>query len=169
MKHSSVFIVLLLLFAVAAAGGQSLLDARASDFALSDQYDRHYSLQSLSGRPFVLIASDKRGTEQNHEWGMLIRGKYGYAVRALGVADVRSVPFFLKGKIRNDFKKDPNSILLDWQGIIFKAYGLAKGLSNVVLIDNNGYVRYVYAGGPTREAGERLFREIEGALHGKEE
>jgi hypothetical protein len=167
MKQCVIFLGFILLSVGIASAGQSLLNVRAPEFTISDQYDRHYSLQSLSGRPLVLIASDKEGEEQNRQWGALIRGKCGNSVRILGVADVRAVPFFLKGKIRNDFRKDPNSILLDWKGTIFESFGLVKGVSNVVLIDGSGSIRYMYAGAPADEARERLFKEIESMLHRK--
>ncbi len=161
MKHYLVFLAFLFLPVSLATGEQSLVNTKAPEFALSDQYDRQYSLQSFVGQPFVLLASDKKGSEQNHLWIESVEKKYGKSVRIIGVADVRTVPFFLKGKIRNDFKKNPNSILLDWEGTIFMAYGLSKGLPNVVLIDSNGYVRYLHAGGPTDEAREQLFKKID--------
>jgi hypothetical protein len=161
MKRFVVFLALLFLPVGIATGEQSLINAKAPEFILRDQYDRQYSLESFAGRPLVLLASDKKGEEQNHQWGALIQKKYGKEVLILGVADVRTVPFFLKGKIRRDFKKDPNSILLDWEGRIFTAYRLMKGAPNVVLIDGSGYVRYLHAGGPSDEARELLFKEIE--------
>ncbi len=162
MKQFILFLGLFLLFIGSAAGGEQLLiNARAPEFTLSDQYDRQYSLQSFAGGTLVLLASDKDGEEQNHRWGESIRKKYGNGVQLLGVADVRTVPFFLKGIIRSDFKKDQKSILLDWERKIFTAYGLAKGVPNVILIDRNGFVRYLHAGAPTDEARELLFKEIE--------
>jgi hypothetical protein len=161
MKQFILFLGLLILFVGAATGEQSLINTKAPEFAVYDQYGRQYSLQSFSGRPLVLLASGKDGEEQNHRWVASIQKKYGKSIRILGVADVRTVPFFLKGKIRNDFKKDPNSILLDWEGVIFTAYRLTKGVPNVVLIDSGGYVRFLHAGGPTDEAKEQLFKGIE--------
>ena len=79
----------------------------------------------------------------------------------LGIADVSSVPFFLKGKIRNDFKKDGESILMDWKGEVFKAYGLTKGVSNVILIDKDGMIRHRLTGRATLDAGQELFRKVD--------
>lgn len=163
MKQHVLFLGFFPLLVGLAMGEQPLINTKAPEFILNDQYDRQYSLQSFIGQSFVLLASDKKGAEQNHLWIESIEKKYGKSVRIIGVADVRTVPFFLKEKIRNDFKKNPDSILLDWEGAIFKAYGLSKGVPNVVLIDSNGYVRYLHAGGPTDEARELLFKAI-GAL-----
>ncbi len=160
MKKVWFFTGIFMIWAVAAAG-QALIDAKAPDFSLSDQNGQQYSLAAFAGRPVVLLASDKKGEEQNYQWRELIGKKYGSRVRTVGVADARTVPFFLKGKIRNDFKKDKNAILLDWDGILFTSYGLAKGVSNVVLIDGSGTVRYLRCGSPSREETERLFTVID--------
>jgi AhpC/TSA family len=144
-----------------AAAGQVLINAKAPDFSLADQTGLQYSLATFAGHPVVLLASDKAGEEQNHQWRELIVEKYGSRVRIVGAADVRTVPFFLKGKIKNDFKKDQNVILLDWDGILFTSYGLAKGVSNVILIDGSGNVRYLHRGSPSDEEAERLFNCID--------
>jgi hypothetical protein len=161
MKPFILFIGLFLLYTGVATGEHLLSNTMAPEFNLYDQYCRQYSLQSFARRPLVLLASDKEGEEQNYRWAVSIQKKYEKSMRVLGVADVRNVPFFLKGKVRNDFKKYPNSILLDWNGVIFTAYRLTKGVPNVVLIDSNGYIRYLYAGGPSDEAKELLFKEID--------
>ncbi len=163
MKKVWFFSGIFMIWAVAAAG-QTLINAKAPGFSLSDQYGLQYSLETFAGHPVVLIASDKKGEEQNHQWGELIGKKYGSRVRIMGAADVRTVPFFLKNRITNNFKKDKNAVLLDWDGILFTSYGLTKGVSNVVLIDGSGMVRYLHCGSPSREEAERLFSSIDAAL-----
>jgi len=163
MKTCFLLIVLTLL-ACTVEGGQSLINTRAPEFSLRDQYDQPYSLQSFAGQPVVLIASDKEGSGQNRHWLALLKEKYGRRLRIIGVADVRTVPFFLKGMVRGDFKKDGGSVLMDWDGALFTAYGLAKNVSNVILIDNSGSVQYLYAGSPSREATERLFGVLDGLV-----
>lgn len=163
-RKMTFFLIGILLTAVVAAAGQALINVQAPDFSLSDQNGQQYSLATFAGRPIVLLASDKKGEEQNHQWGERIGKKYGSRVRTVGVADVRTVPFFLKGRITNNFKKDKNAILLDWDGILFTSYGLAKGVPNVVLIDGGGMVRYIYCGSAAPGAVNDLFREIDRAL-----
>ncbi len=163
MKKVWFFTVIFMISAIAAAG-QTLINEKAPNFSLSDQNGLQHSLSTFAGHPVVLLASDKAGEEQNHQWGELIGRKYGGRVRIVGAADVRTVPFFLKGKIKNDFKKDKNTILLDWDGMFFTAYGLTKGVSNVVLIDDSGIVRYLHCGSPSREEAGRLFSCIDAVL-----
>jgi len=157
-------LIVFFLFATNSAAGQALINAKAPDFSLSDQNGLQYSLAAFAGHPVVLLASDKKGEDQNHQWGELVGKKYGDRVKIVGVADVRTVPFFLKGKIKNDFKKDNNTILLDWDGVVFASYGFAQKVSNIALIDKNGIVRYLHSGGAERGAVEGLFRELDRLL-----
>jgi hypothetical protein len=153
--------VFLVMVPVLADAEHSLVNVKAPDFSLRDQYDRQYTLGSFAGQPVVLIASDGEGAKQNRQWVDRIREKYKERIRIEGVADVRSAPFFMKSSVRNDFKKNKDSILLDWDGALFISYGCVKNVSNVILIDGRGYIRHVHAGSASADAVERLFREID--------
>lgn len=159
-------ILLFILSPITTEGGQSAkLNSKAPNFSLKDQHDKLFNLRSLEGEVVVLIASDKDGREQNDLWGKKIKERYKDKITILGIADLRKVPFFMKGKIREDFKRDEVSILLDWGGDVFDTYGLTKKVSNIILIDKTGYVRYTYSGDATKEAVEHLFREIDKLLN----
>jgi hypothetical protein len=146
---------------IAVGTEHSLVNAKAPDFSLLDQYDRQFTLQSFAGQPVILIASDGEGAKQNDRWIDRIQEKYKERIRIEGVADVRAAPFFMKSMVKNDFKKSKASILLDWSGELFKPYGCAQDVSNVILIDAGGYIRYVHSGAATNEAAEQLFRKID--------
>jgi len=155
-------ILLFVLSPITTEGSQSAkLNSKAPDFSLKDQHDKVFNLRSFEGQLVVLIASDKDGEEQSDLWGRKIRERYKDKITILGIADLRKVPFFMKGKIKQDFKKNKNSILLDWDGVVFSTYGLPKKISNIILIDRKGYVRYIYSGNATQEAIEHLFGEID--------
>lgn len=160
MKHVLLIVVIFIL-QVAGANAENTIGGKAPEFTLQDQYDKTASLKQYEGRIVVLIASDKEGKAQNAAWTKTIKEKYADRVVVQGVADVSSVPFFLKGKIRNDFKKDPDSILLDWQGEVFKAYDLTKGVSNVILIDKDGMIRHRSPGPASPEAVQELYKKID--------
>jgi predicted transcriptional regulator len=168
MKRLVFLLVMLAIFATAVNGGQPLIDAQAPAFSLRDQFDRQYSLQSFSGRPFILIASDKKGAEQNKSWIEGIRDRFNDRLPIIGAADVRRVPFFMKSRIQNDFKKDHEIILLDWDGAFFISYGLTQNVPNVILIDSQGYVRHLQAGSASPAAMERLFKAIDIHMNGKQ-
>jgi hypothetical protein len=159
MKKLIVFITVALL--VGTSGAQPLVNARAPEFTLQDQYEKTVSLRQYEGSIVILIASDKEGSAQNPVWKKAIKDKYTDRVVIQGIADVSSVPFFMKGKIRKDFKKDAESILLDWKGEVFKSYGLAPKVSNVVLIDKLGTIGFLHSGPADPDALQRLFAVID--------
>ena len=161
MKIGQLVIVLAFIVSVAEAGQPA--GSRAPDFALLDQFDKQVSLHDLEGKVVVLIASDDTGSKQNPEWKKAIE-QYRGRVTVLGVADVRKVPFFLKSRFKRDFQKDPAVILLDWDGVIFTPYGLAKGVPNIVLIDKKGIVRHLYSGSAEPGAVEGLRAALDKSL-----
>ena len=160
------FCITMLLFAfsiVSAETVQSIpLNTKAPDFLLKDQHGRTFNLRELEGQLVVIIARNKKGESQNHLWNIKIREKYGDRITILGVADLRSVPFFMKDKIKENFKKYKNSILLDWDGKVADAYGFNENISNIILIDKKGYIRFIYSGNITEKAVDSLFRAING-------
>lgn len=160
MRHA-LLIVILFALQDAGASAENAIGEKAMVFTLQDQYEKTVSLRQFAGRIVVLIASDKEGSAQNASWTRAIRDRYVDRVAVQGIADVSSVPFFLKGKIRHDFKKDADSILLDWKGEVFKAYGLTKGVSNVILIDKDGMIRHRASGSASSEAVKELFKKVD--------
>jgi peroxiredoxin len=160
----ALLMVLLFALQIASVGAENTVGEKAMEFILQDQYEKTVSLKQYQGRLVVLIASDKEGKAQNSLWAKAIRDKYADRVSVQGVADVSSVPFFLKGKIRSDFRNDRDSILLDWKGEVFKAYDITKGVSNVILIDKFGMIRHRSSGSASPEAVRELFKTID-ALH----
>jgi predicted transcriptional regulator len=163
MRHIVLIIIMLLtpVISITEAAENSFLKAKAPEFTLQDQYDRTVTLRGLEGRVVVLLASDKEGSAQNPAWQKAVLDRYKDNIVVLGIADLRSVPFFLKGKIKNDFKKQEGRIFLDWKGEVFTSYGLSEKVSNVILIDKQGYPRFMYAGAATQEAIDRLLAVID--------
>lgn len=161
-------IVMLFMLQLTDAGAENAVGEKATEFTLQDQYEKTVSLRTYEGRAVVLIASDKECSSQNAAWKKAVRTKYGDSIAVQGLADVSSVPFFLKGKIRSDFKKEAENILLDWKGEVFRSYGLTKGASNVILIDKDGMVRHRSSGPASPEAVQELFEKIDALRHEQE-
>lgn len=130
------------------------------DFALHDQNGILFTLRQLEGHLVILIASNMEALDHNRQWGKAIREQYHDRVSILGVADIRGIPSIMAGMVNNFFKDEEISILLDWEGYIFDACGLSKGVSNIVLIDRKGVIRYIYAGEASKKAIESLFHEV---------
>ncbi len=160
MRYS---IIAIMMFLMPFSAESATLD-KAPDFSLPDQRDHLVTLSTFEGKVVILVASDKEGMKQNPAWRKGIVDRYGDRVVRQGVADVRKVPFFLKGSYKRDFQKDPESIILDWKGDIFKTYGFAENVSNIVLIDKNGFIRYRHSGDADPGAIDELFREIDRVL-----
>lgn len=137
---------------------------KAPDFALHDQYGTLFTLRQLEGHLVILIASNREGLEHNRRWGRAIREKYQDRVHILGVADTRGIPSIMENMARKFFKDEEISILLDWKGYVFDAYGLSNEVSNIVLIDRKGFIRYIYAGEASKKAIETLFHEVEALI-----
>jgi len=159
-----IMIITCILVPLATSAGEassSLVNSRAPEFALQDQYDKPATTRQWEGSTVVLIGSDKEGSEQNFSWRKTISERYGDLIVIQGIADVRSVPFFLKSRIKKDFQKNKTSILLDWDGVVFKSLDLKKSVSNIVLIDKNCMVRYIQSGPADPGSVSRLFREID--------
>ena len=99
-------------------------------FELKDQFDRVYRGRDYGGHIVVLVGSDKDGSQYNGKWSRAIheslRGEPNLDhVRFLGMADLRGVPFFLKGYVKGKFPRDKDQwVLMDWKGrLIHRAHG----------------------------------------------
>jgi hypothetical protein len=139
---------------------------QAPDFCLEDQQGRQFTLSLQKGRILVLLAGDRAGSELNHAWGRALAQRYGQAITIIGIADTRGVPFFLKDRVRKSFRKEKVRMLLDWEGRAFETYAFLPGTANVVVVDRNGIIRDLHAGGPGNGAGERIMRAIAGMVRG---
>ncbi|HUJ19344.1 MAG TPA: hypothetical protein VL197_15275 [Nitrospirota bacterium] len=154
--------VLSLLVATASVvGGQRAANSKVAEFALQDQFGNLVDISLYKGSIVVIIASDKEGIDQNENWEKAILQKNGDDIILLRVADVRGVPSDLRKYVRKKFQEIKLSILLDWDGTIFRQYGLMKNVSNLILIDRKGYIRYMSSGPAETPAVDRLFNEID--------
>jgi hypothetical protein len=114
------------------------------EFEIEDQFDVLHTDEEHVGAILVVVGSDKGGSEYNASWGQAIRdsvsGTAGAdAIHFLRVADVRGVPFFLKGTVKGMFPEEREEwVLLDWKGTLAKAYEFEKDQSNVLVFDRDG-------------------------------
>lgn len=160
MKY--LFMVLsLLVGAASVVGGQTDVNSKVAEFALQDQFGKPVDISRYRGSIVVIIASDREGIDQNEKWEKAILQKNESDVDLLRVADVRGVPPDLRKYVKKKFQEIKLSILLDWDGTIFRQYGLIKNVSNLILIDRKGYIRYMSSGPAETPAVDRLFNEID--------
>jgi len=113
-------------------------------FELKDQFDRPRTEKDFSGHIVILIGSDKGGSQYNRFWGQAIHdslaNENGFErLKFLAVADLRGVPFFLKGFVKGKFSKDEeNWVLMDWKGKFAKSYQFEAEASNIIIFERGG-------------------------------
>lgn len=161
MKKPFVALMVMFLSAFSVEGGQSLIGLKAPEFSLLDQHNKPYNVRQDEGKIIILLASDKKGSEQNKAWVESIEKKYKDSIPIIGIADIRGVPRVLNFLVKREFRDKPVGILLDWNGDVFTSYGFGENAANIVLIDKKGFVRYIYSGEATVKACESLFSEID--------
>jgi len=161
MKTLILALMIMHLSALSVKGDQPLLDSKAPEFTLSDQYDKPYNVRQDEGKIIILLASDKKGSEQNRAWVETIEKKFKDKIPIIGIADIRGTPRAFSFLVKREFSKQPVDVLLDWDGIVFTSYGLARHVANIVLIDKKGIVRHIYSGEATAEACTGLFNAID--------
>ena len=137
------------LLSLAVLGLSAVLPAYAQDpqvleFELEDQFGDVHRSSDVSGKVVVLIGADRVGSQFTQAWNQAIHDSLGdhpgYAqVADLAHANLRGVPFFLKGLIRSKFPQDPEGwVLMDWKGVLPKTYDFAPKSANVLLFAPNG-------------------------------
>lgn len=130
---------LLIIFSPLAAQESTLIE-----FKLKDQFDREYSSESWQGNILIVIGSDREGSQYNERWGEAIHKALadspGFShVQFVGVADLRGVPFFLKGFVKGKFPEDRSKwLLMDWKGIFAQSYQFKDDVSNIVIFAPGG-------------------------------
>ncbi len=113
------------------------------DFELKDQFKHTYRDDDWRGKVLLLIGSDQNGSQFDAVWEQAIRDSVTDradmgSLRIVHVADVRGVPFFLKGVVSRKFPEDKtNPIILDWKGRFATAYGFEGDKANILVFDKN--------------------------------
>ncbi|MBN2366136.1 MAG: hypothetical protein EH225_09145 [Calditrichaeota bacterium] len=123
-------------------------DTTLINFSLKDQFNNHYSNKNFEGNIVILVGSDHEGSEYNETWSLAIYDSLKEigledSVKFLPVADLRGVPFFLKGFVRSKFPSDYSKwILMDWSGKFARSYDFSPDASNIILFDRKGNLIY---------------------------
>jgi len=141
--------------------------AELIDFEFEDQFGDIHQRADVQGTVVLLIGSDKGGSSFNGLWGKaihdILRDHPHYdQISQLAYSDLRGVPFFLKGMIRSKFPENPDSwALMDWKGIIAKAYDFVPKSSNVLVFSPRGELVQHVSG---REVVDETVQEIVAVL-----
>jgi hypothetical protein len=162
---------LLVLFFVLAAPVAYAEDSGLLPFELKDQFNQKYTEKNFLGKVSVWIGSDRDGSVYNPMWGEALNQsvqdlELAEAVHFVGVADLRGVPFFLKGFVRGKFpQKKERWVLMDWQGVFSKKYSFQAGVSNILVFSSTGDLVYRTTGEePDKVKVDSIAGYIKGAL-----
>lgn len=149
MRRSLPLSILALIISVTSLStAPSIVGSRVPDFLLEDQYERQWNSSKFRGTVTVYVLSDRSGYEYSPNWTKALIPRYrNVAVRFIPVADVQTVPGFLKGYIRGKFREEfKYSVLMDWDGVLVKAFGMKEGYTNLIIVNKQGIVQHVAYG-----------------------
>ena len=113
-------------------------------FEIQDQFDRPHTEREFNGRNVLFLCADRKGSQYQGQWLTALRDSlesrgHAESITVVEVADLRGVPFFIKGSVKKKFPKESTAwVLMDWKGSLAKAYDLEKGKCNIVLFDRSG-------------------------------
>lgn len=117
-------------------------------FEIKDQFGYLHTEKDFIGHIVILIGSDKGGSQYNRFWGQAIHDSLanedGFEhLKFLAVADLRGVPFFLKGMVKGKFSKDEERwVLMDWKGKFARSYQFEAEASNIIIFERDGKLVY---------------------------
>ena len=147
MKNAVHLVLWLLILGVVGQAADSAL----IDFEMKDQFEHEHRTADWHGDVLLLIGSDQNGSQFDAVWEQAIRDSVPGLVdtgslRVVHVADVRGVPFFLKGVVRRKFPDDTaNPIILDWKGEFATTYGFESDKANILVFDRKALLQHQVA------------------------
>jgi hypothetical protein len=114
------------------------------DFEIEDQLEQEHTKSDLLGTSTVVLCGDRHGSKFIDAWYDTLKATIeGHpeikGTKIVELATLKGVPFFVKGKVKNSFPKNPDRpVLLDWKGKFAKAYDLEKDVCSILLFDARG-------------------------------
>lgn len=138
---------------------------RVPAFRIEDQFERIWTTDYFNGSVTVFMLNDRTGYEYNKNWTDKIVPLFKDRVKFAPVADVQSVPGFLKGYIRSRFKDEFSySVLMDWDGILIKAFRMVEDVPNIVVVDKQGVIQFTISGTGTKTQVDLLISNLNKVL-----
>jgi hypothetical protein len=139
---------------------------KAVPFILEDQFKQKWTWSKhWMGKPTVLVLSDWKGSDYTASWTAPLTETFKDRVKFVALADVSLAPSFIHDMLRTKFRDAYSySILLDWDGDVFKHYLVQPGLPNVIYVDAEGVVRLHTWGKGSAEHVKAFANELEKLL-----
>jgi len=135
--------ILLFLLAVLATAASAQPD-RLVPFSVEDQFKESHSEIELAGGVAALVWCDRASREMSDSWVdslevSFARGMPAGTWQIRQVAHTKGAPFFVKGKIRGSFSRDPDRwVLLDWKGFFRETYAPPDEQVTVLMFGSDG-------------------------------
>lgn len=117
-------------------------------FELRDQYKTEYTEKSWQDSVLIFLANNRAGNKFNPIWEKAIYDSTqiilpNLPIKQVGIANLKGLPFFLKGFIRNKMPDDGNIwILMDWKGTFANAYHFVVNKCNILIFDRKRNLVY---------------------------
>lgn len=117
--------------------------SQAPSFDLKDQFGKSWSLSGLGGTVTILVAANSDSGRLMGPWVDGLKSKFANkGVQIVGLLDLHTVPGIGRGIARSRIKRETNDpMMLDFNGSVGKAYGVASKYPVVVVIDKSGVIK----------------------------
>jgi hypothetical protein len=161
-----------LLFGALDASAEPTVGEKAPDARVEDVDGRSVDVKALKGKPLILFYEGKDSSDQNEalksELSRLRKaGAIQSTLRITAVADVSDYAYWpvkgiVKDKIREESSRRGMSIYCDWDGSFRAKFKLRRGVSNVILLGEDGRVLFAHAGEVKGAAKSALLAHLQG-------
>ena len=140
---AAVILLVQILPAVIAAQEQAT-QSPPLQFEIKDQFDRLHTEREFDNQCVLLVCGDRKGSSYQGQWVAALRDSLQLSqpsdrIALVEAADLRGVPFFVKGSVKKKFPRDETAwVLMDWKGRLPKTYDFQKDKCNIALFDRSG-------------------------------
>ena len=134
-------------------------------FTMEDQNSKEIQSSMYKGKHILLFLADRAGSKLTPNFTKVLEPKYRGKTTFIAVANVSSVPFFLKGFIRGKFRENYSyTVLMDWDGDLWKHFSCKDDVTTVIHIDPNGIAKFKLSGTGTEKEIEQIQSYLDNAL-----
>ncbi len=159
----SIFIISVLLIGIQLLANG--IGQKIPSFTMEDQYSKEVQSSAFKGKHLLLFIADRAGSKLTPNFTKVLEPKYRGKATFIAVANVSSVPFFLKGFIRGKFQENYTyTVLMDWKGVLWEHFSCKDDVTTVVHIDPTGIAKFKLSGTGTDKELELIQTYLESNL-----
>lgn len=126
-------------------------------FTMEDQNLKEIQSSMYKGKHVLLFLADRAGSKLTPNFTKVLEPKYRGKATFVAIANVSSVPFFLKSFIRGKFRENYSyTVLMDWDGYLWEHFSCKDDVTTVVHIDPNGIAKFKVSGTGTDKEIEQV-------------